>query len=86
MLTLLEAQQENDRLPAKLPSGTVVAHKTGELDGVRNDAGIIHSSRLDYPRHSDQRPACRKPSSGGYRHIGRLAYDAEIARLLPAMR
>jgi beta-lactamase class A len=41
MLELLEAQQENDRLPAKLPTGTLVAHKTGELDGVRNDSGII---------------------------------------------
>ncbi|MDE3073861.1 MAG: serine hydrolase [Chloroflexota bacterium] len=41
MLALLEAQQENDRLPAKLPAGTLMAHKTGELDGVRNDSGII---------------------------------------------
>jgi beta-lactamase class A len=41
MLALLKAQQENDRLPAELPAGTVVAHKTGELDGVRNDSGVI---------------------------------------------
>ncbi|MBV8086088.1 MAG: serine hydrolase [Chloroflexi bacterium] len=41
MLALLEGQQENDRLPALLPQGTVVAHKTGEIDGVRNDSGII---------------------------------------------
>ncbi|MBV9119427.1 MAG: serine hydrolase [Chloroflexi bacterium] len=41
MIQLLEGQQENDRLPAKLPPGTIVAHKTGELDGVRNDSGII---------------------------------------------
>jgi beta-lactamase class A len=41
MLTTLEGQQENDRLPAMLPPGTTVAHKTGELDGVRNDSGII---------------------------------------------
>ena len=41
MLTLLQAQRENDRLPAKLPAGTLMAHKTGELDGVRNDSGII---------------------------------------------
>jgi len=41
MLTILEGQQENDRLPALLPPGTTSAHKTGELDGVRNDSGII---------------------------------------------
>lgn len=37
----LEAQQFNDALPALLPDGARVAHKTGELPGVRHDVGII---------------------------------------------
>ncbi|HYI16669.1 MAG TPA: serine hydrolase [Thermomicrobiales bacterium] len=41
MLVLLEDQQINDRLPAYLPAGTVVAHKTGNLDGLVHDAGVI---------------------------------------------
>lgn len=41
MLDLLALQQINDRLPAYLPGGTVVAHKTGNLDGLMHDAGII---------------------------------------------
>ncbi|MHB1132301.1 MAG: serine hydrolase [Chloroflexota bacterium] len=41
MLALLRKQTRNDRLPAQLPEGAVVAHKTGELAGVRHDAGII---------------------------------------------
>ncbi|HEX5166687.1 MAG TPA: serine hydrolase [Thermomicrobiales bacterium] len=41
MLTLLEDQQINDRLPAYLPEGTIVAHKTGNLDGLVHDAGVI---------------------------------------------
>ncbi len=41
MLVLLEDQQINDRLPAYLPADTVVAHKTGNLDGLIHDAGII---------------------------------------------
>lgn len=41
MLLLLEDQQINDRLPAYLPEDTVVAHKTGNLDGLVHDAGII---------------------------------------------
>ena len=41
MLRLLESQQINDRLPAYLPEGTVVAHKTGNLDGLVHDAGVI---------------------------------------------
>ncbi|MCO5176810.1 MAG: class A beta-lactamase-related serine hydrolase [Thermomicrobiales bacterium] len=41
MIDLLARQQINDRLPAYLPEGTEVAHKTGNLDGLMHDAGII---------------------------------------------
>jgi beta-lactamase class A len=41
MIDLLLQQTANDRLPAYLPSGVEVAHKTGELAGVRNDGGIV---------------------------------------------
>jgi beta-lactamase class A len=41
MLVLLEDQQINDRLPAYLPEDTIVAHKTGNLDGLVHDAGVI---------------------------------------------
>lgn len=41
MLVRLERQQINDRLPAGLPQGVVVAHKTGNLPGLTHDAGII---------------------------------------------
>ncbi|HVX29358.1 MAG TPA: serine hydrolase [Nitrolancea sp.] len=43
MLALLAEQQINDRLPADLPSGTKVAHKTGDLDGLLHDAGVIYA-------------------------------------------
>ncbi len=43
MLARLERQQINDRLPAQLPAGTVVAHKTGNLGYVTHDAGIIYT-------------------------------------------
>jgi len=41
MLEVLGRQQINDRLPAGLPNGTPIAHKTGNLDGIAHDAGII---------------------------------------------
>ena len=41
MIDLLLAQQTNDRIPALLPESVQVAHKTGELPGVRNDGGIV---------------------------------------------
>lgn len=42
MLSLLERQEINDRLPALLPDGTVCAHKTGDLNNVVHDAGIVY--------------------------------------------
>ena len=41
MLARLERQQINDRLPAELPEGVIVAHKTGNLPGLTHDAGVI---------------------------------------------
>jgi beta-lactamase class A len=41
MIQRLERQQINDRIPAQLPEGTIVAHKTGNLVGMVHDAGIL---------------------------------------------
>ncbi|HEX2282154.1 MAG TPA: serine hydrolase [Thermomicrobiales bacterium] len=38
-------QQLNNRIPAGLPHGTICAHKTGSLKGVRNDAGIVYAKQ-----------------------------------------
>ncbi len=48
MIDLLLQQADNDRIPALLPDGVQVAHKTGELDGVRNDGGIIRGPSGNY--------------------------------------
>lgn len=48
MRALLLEQKKNDRLPAYLPSAVPVAHKTGELPGVRHDAGIVYGPRGVY--------------------------------------
>ena len=49
MLALLKAQTVNDRLPANLPQGVTVAHKTGNLSNLScGDAGIIFTQRGDY--------------------------------------
>lgn len=45
MLDRLERQQINDRIPAQLPEGTRVAHKTGNLVGLVHDAGIVFTPR-----------------------------------------
>jgi len=42
MVDLLRRQRLNDEIPALLPADAEVAHKTGKLPGVTNDAGIVY--------------------------------------------
>lgn len=48
MLDILKRQKINDRIPKYLPPDVQVAHKTGELDYVKHDAGIVFTKRGDY--------------------------------------
>lgn len=48
MLDLLKNQQLNGGLPRYLPDEAVVAHKTGEIDLYKHDAGIVFSDNGDY--------------------------------------
>ncbi|MFM8395320.1 MAG: serine hydrolase [Acidobacteriota bacterium] len=42
MIDILAAQQFNDAIPAGLPPGTRVAHKTGEITRHQHDAAIVY--------------------------------------------
>lgn len=42
MLAILEAQAFNEEIPAGLPPGTRVAHKTGSITATWHDAGIVY--------------------------------------------
>src|SRR5207247_10305037 len=42
---VLKPQTFNDRIPAGLPSGTPVAHKTGEITRIQHDAAIVYAER-----------------------------------------
>jgi len=48
MINLLLGQKVNDRIPKYLPADIKVAHKTGELETIRNDAGIVYGKKGDY--------------------------------------
>lgn len=48
MLAVLRRQTRDDRIPAGLPDSLDVAHKTGELEGVRNDGGLVEGAGVRY--------------------------------------
>ncbi|MBI3323322.1 MAG: serine hydrolase [Candidatus Omnitrophica bacterium] len=80
-LELLEQQKVNDRIPALLPAGTVVAHKTGLEKGVCHDSGIVFTENgavlvCVLTRNGSQaRPAKRFISRVAARAFGYLAQD-----------
>ncbi len=42
MLAILQKQEFNEGLPAGLPAGTKIAHKTGSITKIYHDAGIVY--------------------------------------------
>lgn len=48
MLDLLKAQQLNDKLPKYLPKEIIIGHKTGEIDYLSHDGGIVYRPKGDY--------------------------------------
>ena len=45
MIAILEKQNFNEGIPAGLPVGTRVAHKTGEITKIHHDAAIVYAPR-----------------------------------------
>jgi beta-lactamase class A len=45
MVEILERQKFNEGIPAGVPAGTQVAHKTGELTKLHHDAAIVYAKR-----------------------------------------
>ena len=45
MLEILKRQKFVDGIPAGLPAGTAVAHKTGFITRIHHDAGLVYSAR-----------------------------------------
>lgn len=75
MRDILLAQEHNDKIPAGLPPGTRVAHKTGEITAVSHDAAVVY-------------PANRKPyilvvlTKGLRESAASSALIADISRLV----
>lgn len=75
MLALLRNQTVNDRIPALLPPEAAVAHKTGELPEVRNDAGIVDGTGGSFIICVLSEGVNEERATGHIAEIARLAYE-----------
>lgn len=48
ILDIMKGHQLKSKIPNKLPEGTVVAHKSGEMGGIENDAAIVYTDKGAY--------------------------------------
>ncbi|WP_346355583.1 serine hydrolase [Azotosporobacter soli] len=48
MLEIMQRQEDNMIIPAQLPHQLKIAHKTGQLDGMYYDCGIVYGKKGDY--------------------------------------
>ena len=82
MVDILVRQEFRDEIPAGLPSGTRVAHKTGWITGVTHDAAIVYPpGRKPYvlvvlTKGIRERPVAQKLIAD----ISRLVWNATTAR------
>lgn len=79
MIELLLRQQVNDRIPALLPEGVEVAHKTGELAQVRNDGGIVYQPEGSYLLVVMSRGIDPSEATEAESEISRMVYDRYAA-------
>lgn len=87
---LLSVHKES-YLPRDLPEGLKVANKPGELEGVRNDSGIVFAGKRPYvisvmttylKRERDGGDAITKVSDAAYQMFDRLSRSSELGRVI----
>jgi len=76
MLAILEQQHFNEGIPAGLPPGTRVAHKTGEITKIHHDAAIVYAPHPFILVILVRGLADEKDSSAVMADITRILYQA----------
>jgi len=80
MRELLLRQRSSDRLPALLPPTVRVAHKTGELQGVRNDVGIVYAPGGSWAVAALSRTPDDTEATATIGRLSRRLYDYFVGR------
>ncbi len=76
MIDILKRQKFNEAIPAGVPAGTPVAHKTGNITRIHHDAGIVYAPRpyvlvilvRGIPDQKVSAPLMSKISAAVYQH------------------
>jgi beta-lactamase class A len=86
-----QSGRKDSRIPRDLPEGVAIAAKSGELEGVRNDSGLVFLANRPYiicvmttylRRERDGEEAISKISLEAYRMFDRLARASEYGRVI----
>jgi beta-lactamase class A len=76
MIAILQRQKFNEGIPAGLPPGTSVAHKTGEITKIHHDAAIVFGKRPFVLVVLVRGLPAKKDSAALMAEITRRLYDA----------
>ncbi len=88
---IMLSTHKNSFIPRDLPEGLKIANKPGELEGVRNDSGVVFVENRPYVicvmttylrRERDGEEAIAKISAAAYRMFDRLARASEYGRVV----
>jgi beta-lactamase class A len=84
MIEMLERQKFNDAIPAGVPAGTPVAHKTGNITRIHHDAAVVYAPRpyvlvLLVRGIEDQ-----KKSAALMAELSKAVYESQVAPAPPS--
>ena len=86
MIEILKRQHFNDAIPANLPPGTPVAHKTGSITKIHHDAAIVLAPRPFILVVLVRGIEDLKQSAALIAKIARVIYDEAQAQSAPSAR
>jgi beta-lactamase class A len=78
MIEILKRQHFNDAIPAGLPAGTPVAHKTGSITRIHHDAAIVYAPRPYVLVLLTRGFEDRGKSAALMAHLSRLVYASAL--------
>jgi beta-lactamase class A len=76
MIDMLKRQKFNDAIPAGLPPGTTVAHKTGNITRIHHDGAIVFATRPYVVVLLVRGIEDQKKSAALMSELSRIVYDA----------